>query len=631
MKTKKLTLIFLLLLLSIYGHSQQIVFDRGVRIGELTAFPDVSIPTNYYYLPDKIQLATQADGTLAFSFLRYVRNAENTSSGTISESNDAGGIIHAVVNLSIPAEQIRSAERELQKKIPGAKLMGGVMYKSGKIALISSIIGSDGTLTKKVVGLGSAPVLEGQKAAVSVLLTKQGADILRATFKTPTPDLSFQFEMDSKGYQSPKSCKIEADFEQIYSNKTVGIAAVSPVFAAEIQSAFEDLSNSGAIKVTQIGEDAELNKMRETAYNQLVNLMFDRVGGQGEQDLNSLRPDQQRGLLDRATDLLNHSREEAIQQNERARTENRENANAALSRERVRAISYMDSVYRTRGIRLPPSSVQNPPQVEQVPVPSFAITASFVQKKTRRTGKYVVDLNKYTEDQRTFTFSENVGNVMEKCPKCFVDVNIDDPLYKQRDVIVKLVGIATQDFDTYINSVEVVMRKKHENNDMTLQSLLIDKVAFNAQANNFKMQYGWKDDNNRTKWLKYDYKTKWTFQGGMTVETDWKQQEFSAISLVPPMVKKDVYVEIDPTLVQDKGFRAAEVRLYYKNGESELSKTLSLKSADNILSKSAEIILPQGIDDYMYDITWFVKGKQPFKTTRIPYNAGTLFLETIPQ
>lgn len=611
------------------GFSQQIVFDKGVRVGDLTAFPDVSNPNNYYYLPDKIQLATTPEGKPAFSFLRYVRNTENTGSGTISESNDAGGIVHAVVSLSVPAEQIRAAERELQKKVSGAKLMGGLMYKSGKIALISSVIGSDGTMTKKVVGLGSAPILEGQKAAVSVLLTKQGADILRATFKSPTPDLSFQFEMDSKGYLSPKSCKIEADFEQIYTNRTVDIAAASPVFAAEIRNAFDDLSNSGAIKVTQIGDDAELNKMRETAYNQLVNLMFDRVGGQGESDLNSLRPDQQRSMLDRATDLLNHSREEAREDNERIRRDNREDAATAVSRERVRAVAYMDSVYRARGITPPRSNVQAPPQVEQVPIPSFAITASFVQKKIKRTGKYVIDLNKYTEDQRTFTFSENVGDVSGRCPSCFIDVNIDDPLYKQRDVVVKMVGITNQDFDNYVNSIEVVMRKKHENGDVTLQSLIVDKVAFNNQANNFKMQYGWKDDNNRLKWLKYEYKTKWTYQGGAIVETDWKQQETSVINLIPSLVKKDVYVEIDPSMAKDKEVRAAEIKLYYNNGSAQ-SKTINLKSADNILSKSVEIILPQGIDDYEYDVTWFVKGKQPLKTTRTPYNAGTLFLDSLP-
>lgn len=623
---------YLFLILTAFGlssNAQQIVFDKGVRVGNLTAFPDVSNPNNYYYLPDKIELATTPDGKPAFSFLRYVRNSESTGSGTISESSDAGGIVHAIVSLNVPNEMVRAAEKELQKKVSGAKLMGGLMYKSGKIALISSVIGSDGTMTKKVVGLGSAPILEGQKAAVSVLLTKQGADILKATFKTSTPDLSFQFEMDSKGYLSPKSCKIEADFEQIYSNRTVEIAAASPVFAAELKNAMDELSNSGAIKVTQIGEDAELNKMRETAYNQLVNLMFDRVGGQGETDLNSLRPDGQRSMLDRATDLLNHSREEARQDNERIRNNNREDAATALSRERVRAVSYMDSVYRARGITPPRSNVTAPPQVDPVAIPSFAITASFIQKKSKRTGKYLIDLNKYTEDQRTFTFSENVGNVGSACPTCFVDVNIDDPMYKQRDVVVKMVGISNQDFETYVNSIEVVMRKKHENNDVTIQSLIVDKNSFNSQANNFKMQYGWKDDNNRNKWLKYEFKTKWTYQGGAIVESDWQSQETSVINLIPTLVKKDVYIEIDPTMAKEKEVRAAEIKVFYNNG-SEQIKTISLKSADNILSKSIEIIVPQNIDDYFYDVTWFVKGKQPLKTGKTAYNAGTLFLDSLP-
>jgi len=44
--------------------------------------------------------------------------------------------------------------------------MGPVVYKSGKFGLVSRSRSTSGNLTKQVVGLGNAPLLDGEKAAV---------------------------------------------------------------------------------------------------------------------------------------------------------------------------------------------------------------------------------------------------------------------------------------------------------------------------------------------------------------------------------------------------------------------------------------------------------------------------------
>jgi hypothetical protein len=104
---------------------------------------------------------------------------------------------------------------------------------------------------------------------------------------------------------------IEADFERIYQHEAINAAVVSPVMAAEIKMAFDELFDSGAIRLTQIGEDEELNKLKETAYKQLMNLMFDKVGGTGIPQLNKLLPKNKKGMLDRATEMLAKARKEA--------------------------------------------------------------------------------------------------------------------------------------------------------------------------------------------------------------------------------------------------------------------------------------------------------------------------------
>lgn len=616
-------------------NGQQIVFDRGIRAGELTVFPEVSDNNKYYYLLDKASVA-EKNGRPEFSFIRYVRNSETTNGAlTVSDSDDAGGIVHVLVNLSVPEAMREEAQQALASINPSAKLMGPIIYKSGKVALISSIAGEDGALTRKVVGIGNAPLLDGQKAALSIHLTKQGADILWATFQTPTPDLSFAFEMDAKGFLSPKSVKIEADFEQVYSHRGIEMAVRTPVLAAEIKSTFDDLSNSGAIKVTQIGEDEDLDKLKETAYNQLVNLMFDKVGGQGVPDLAQLAGQgTQKSMLDRAGEMLDKARQEA-------RTENKRLADDARSdfeyqrRLRRESRTAMDSFYRSHNIPYDLPAItptqDSAPEPRTVPIPGFAVAASFQLKEVRRTGKYVIDLNKYTEDTRNFPFSENVGNMKARCADCFYNINLDDPLYKQREIQAQLVGISAADFATYINNVEVVFRKVHGDDSESVQSLVINRNKFNEEGNNFNWNYGWKQDNDRAKWLAFDFKTKWTFNNGATVETDWMRQDFAAINLVPPLIKREVYVELDPDFATAENIRGAEVNITNRSlpGPPQVFK-VNLKTAGDRMSTSVELFMEPDKSDYEFDVALFMRGGQPVRIASQSSDFGSIYLDTLP-
>lgn len=628
------TLLFVMTLGNLMG--QQILFDKGVRVGEITAFPTLGNESEHYYLADKIQLAKHPDGTPMFSFVRYVKNSSDASSSSgssIQEANQAGGIVHAVVALDVPKDMIREAERQLQRLRPGAKLMGPIIYKSGQISLISSVAAEGGKLTEKVVGIGSAPILEGQKAAISVLLTKEGSDILWATFQSPTPDLSFQFDMTARGYLSPKNVTIEANFDQIYKHNSFEGAVVTPVLAAEIKAAFDDLKNSGAIKVTQVGEDASLDKMRETAYNQLISLMFDKVGGQGVDQLSQLANSQnQKSMVDRATEMLSKARTEARTENTRIRQEYRTEAERKR-RERQQARSMMDSIYRARGLNYTQlqsnqAEEEEDDGPEEIPVPGMAIAVSYQMKEVRRSGRYFVDLNKYTEDERSFPFSDNVGNVLDQCEACFVSRNLDDPLYKQRELTVTVDGINDGDFGNYVTNVEVLIKKEHQTGEITEHNILINKKSFNEAGNNFSAIYGWKNDNDREQWLDYQYKTRWSFTGGLAVETDWKSQDFAGINLYPPLEKKTIYLELDPGLVSKENIRAVEIKLFYKNGAKTKTKVINIRTASNVLSQSVEIILPEDKTNFDYEATFFAKGKV-VKKPRQSYDAGYLYLESM--
>ena len=509
MKTINLILFFSFAVLAV--HAQQILLDKPVKAGELILFPELMNENNYYYIADKPRLAVHPDGKPQLSFLRYAKNEKTaeTENNAITESTTGGGIIHALVELSVTDQMIKDAERALGRIKSNAKIVGPVVFKSGTVSLISATI-KGGEKVPQIVGLGNAPILENQRSAVAVQLNKLGSKILWETFNTPTPDFTFSFEMEVQGYLSPKRVIIEADFERIYKHQSIQAAVAAPVLAAEIKASFDDLFDNGSIKVTQIGEDAELSKLKETAYQQLITLMFDKVGGTGIPQLNQLAGGNQKSMLDRATENLNTARKETREDNQRldhlraeqgqreAQVRNTTTANASSNRTAgghapVQAPG--NEQRRGSGSALGEAGQLDIPQRE--PMPSLSIAVSYELKQERRKGVYKIDLNKYTETTRSMPFAYNPGNVKSSCESCFLEVNIEDPLMKQREITATLGGTNAADFSSYINFVNVILKKKHQNGQETVDEVKIDKSKFNATGNFFKMLYGWKGDDDR--------------------------------------------------------------------------------------------------------------------------------------
>ncbi len=636
----KLLWISLCLILAVADLSaQQILIDKPLRIGSVTVFPDLNNPNDYYYLPDKARIATSANGQPQFSFLRYVQNVRGGAE-TETREGDGGGIVHAVIELSLTPAMLEQARGDLRRVNSAGTIKGPIIYAGGSIALISSVSSPEGGLSTKILGLGKAPILDGGKASVSIQLTKQGSKILWESFKTPTPDMSISFEMDLKGFRSPKRAIVEANFEQVYQHTSFQAAIAAPILAAEINTAFDDLVKTGAIKVTLIGADENMEKAVDEAYTKLTRLMFEPVGGTGTPELGSLtgaaanRP----SLLDRATTMLNNARTETRQDNEKRRQQmleslppdaiNRPRTGTDTSRRASPLIELSDQeaerVERAQERREREQQIQ----ATQQALPQFAIAAVFEMKRVRQQGTFRIDLNKYTADQLTIRFDENFGQI--NCQACFREVNLDDPLYKQREIVSYLDGMNADDFGKYINFVAVQIQKKHENGDLTQDEIRIDKTNFNQSGNNFKMLYGWKGDNNRTKWLKYDYKVTWNFFGGQSVTSDYKPVDVAAIPLAPPFSRKLIDVEADPTAIQAANVRSIEVKVFYKQGTQELNRQIRLNTKANQFSGQIEIIQPKEANAFDYEIVWFLNNGQSKNSGRLSSASTIIFADNLP-
>jgi hypothetical protein len=313
----------LFLLLAVAGaapaRAQQILLEP-VKAGSLTLFRDLTNEKVYYYVPDQPHLAMGSDGKPDFSFLRWVENVRTGPGAAEAREGEGGGIVHVMITLAVTPEQIQEAQSQLQRQRPGGIIRGPVMYRSGTFALVSSFKDPEGGLvTQQVVGLGKAPLLEGEKAAVSFQLTKKGAQVLWESMQTPRPDIAFTFDMDLEGFRPPARAILEANFDQIYAHKAFSAGVATTHLGAEVELVFDELRRTGAIKLTEIGTDQNLHDLISTAYSQVAQVMFQAApeilkpaggfgpGGQG--GLPALSAND--SMLTRATNLLNAGRSES--------------------------------------------------------------------------------------------------------------------------------------------------------------------------------------------------------------------------------------------------------------------------------------------------------------------------------
>ena len=590
----KYLIILLLYLFPIFCFSQKVFIDQPTRAGEVIFFPSVSNQHNYYYLPDKPRLAVK-DSKPQLMFMKYVENQSSKAGEADIDEASGGGIFHALVNFEVDEAMLADAKTALKQIDGEAKILGPVVFSSGTVALISAVADPEGGHVKKVIGLGKAPLVERQKTAVAFMLDKKGAKLLWSTFHTPTPDISFSFEMEIEGYRSPTKGWIKGNFDRIYTSHELGLGARIPVYgvmlSGELGAAFENMRKDGAIEVFQEGDDKSLDEFLKVAYKQLAELMFDRVDNSvaAMKDMK-----QQDGVMGKVDQLYNQTTGGGNAGGESDATSPASSGNG-----------------------------MGPP----------IVAAAYQYKRVNQSGDFYINFNKIASDRRNLRFDENIGNIRSRCPECLKTINLYDPAFIQREIMVMLDGQGKASFENYINFVAVQLRKKHGNKkDLTHDEVRIDQDAFAAQDNRQKMRYGWrnKSDNDRKTWLDYEFKPSWNFHGGYTYDEGWKAGSANAIALSPPMDLQRVRFEADPDLIKDNNIRLIMIKLYYDYGAGERQKQVVLRPGKS-LSEELSFILPKGSYDYEYEVLWQLWDHTQVQSGRQKASGQWIFVDVLPK
>jgi len=263
----------------------------------------------------------------------------------------------------------------------------------------------------------------------------------------------------------------------------------------------------------------------------------------------------------------------------------------------------------------------------------FSVSGSYRLKEGNFSGHTILRFNHQAVVPRSAFITFNVGPIWKKYgqnPEYFRAVNLADPVYSQREVHVSVDGSLLKDFDRYINSVSITMKKEHENGKSTLGELMVDRNTFTEKANRFKMVYGYDGDKDRVKWLSYQYRVKWSFRDGGALEGDWQTTASPMINVVPPYERREIIVQGDPEALKKAGVRSALVRFSYTFFGRPATRQVLVKVGESPAEQRFEMIQPKGEYTYQYAVTWYLAGGKQLSRALSPDASGLIFVDELP-
>jgi hypothetical protein len=538
------------------GAAQQVAVDRGIRAAGLWCFPLASDARTYVYLPAQVRLAQDEAGRPRFSFVRYVVEAprEADAPATIAPAA-GGGVLHFLVEMDTPDAVVGEARQALRRTLQDDEiaLRGPIVFQDGRYALVSSILNpAGGPPERKIFAAGRAPVLEGNRLAFSFDLKPQEASLLMQSFAMPTPDVSLVFDMTFSGLTDAYDAELLVDWAEVRKSQSFGAGASVYFIGADVELAFDRLRRDNAIQLKSSGSDASMEALLDTVYAKLLELLFRRV----EPDK---VPEDQRGGL---TDAL-------------------------------------DAILDPKG---PMGSRKTT---------GFGLNVAYQLKDLTSAGTSVLRFNHRTTVERHSFLAFNIGDFHRRYganPDYFRAVNIEDPTFQQRTVHVAVDGALAPDFEQYINSVTVTLRKRHQNGQETLRELVLDGRTTAALTTAPTLGYAWNGDDDRMAWLQYDYRTRWSFKGGATHQTDWVRSDTPMIDLFAPYERHTVQILGRLEALKEQRVRAVVVEIAYDFFGQRRQHQVMIRPDRPAEDPAVHLTVPLGRFHYDYSITWQLDG-----------------------
>jgi len=459
-----------------------------------------------------------------------------------------GGILHFFVTYSLTSQELQNVRSGLKKINPKAILKGPVIFKKGTFAVISAAVGEGGAFTRKVIGEGKAPLVSGSEVSVSIAVTPEGAAFLDEALKHPTYPVSIRFDMTYEGLTPKFNAKAKINW-------------------SKVRNYFEEYKKWRIYKTkkfwifkwkVQKGTGESLNISDDLVSKQCIEI---DVTGEDEN---------MESILQTVTDTV------------------------------------MREMFEMK-IELPTGATEEEGEGEEDSQKERDYGVSTTMKTVTRTGTAEINLTKRLRQERdTGPMDASIGDTLRKYKndKRVHDViNLDDPDLEDRTVYSILDGEDFDNFGKYINFVTVSFKKAHPQGQPTSKDVIFNAKTFAERGNMLPFVYPRLGEGEG--WLNYEYKTTWSFMGGIKVEGNWSRTDEPAISLSPPHRYRTVDIIADEENVAQYNIKLITVTIKNRVFDRERVRQVKIMPQQSMWEKY-EYNHEEGDLEFSYQVTWLL-------------------------
>ena len=541
--------------LSLNAHALVNYEVGAITIDGIQLLQDSADPNQYYYLPPTPRVAQHKDGTFELSLVKFVDPKSETS----------GGLLHMLVTLSLPEDELQSLKEQLKQINSKAVINGPVPLKAdeeGSFQVISATL-SDTGLTREVITSGRAPISPGSKAAVASSLSPNGTTLLWESLQKPTSDVSVSVSAYYEAVMPSFNAKISADIDTVYTHFSKLRNVQQGYRKREIRNIVDELTRTGVVNIDVLDRMPEdkLNQHMQSLVNMISNKLTETIF------------DQKTGFT------AIPKKEKAVEKGQIKRRQKK---------------GWLAKLFTGTGNQ------------------KYYTDNQYVLKKRSDINKasFRINLNRRAVIKVPLFTAGNVSGLYQAYKdkeSMFRVVNLADPSFQKRELFFRVDGDFTDVFEKNLNFAAVAIKKDYKDKK---QATATGELVFTREdIRNGIFSKSWKYARLGAKtadWMNYSYQTDWSLKGGKNVEDkEWQTSNAPIVTIKPPLTRLDLEIDADRFAIDDAGYRSAMFEVRYKIFGKQKKERVAVMRATDAESLNNAIIFHDPDTKVEYRMTWY--------------------------